>query len=173
MVFPGTAYRSSISCCTPTRPRSATAYRTTKTSAPRRSASRIWNLTRKLLMPGCTMRPRSSTPHTSRRTKLRGGSRIRCLVSAMPGAVGPFSSRGRPATCLASEYEDGRPSILRELRAVAILTRSITIDAPVDTVFDFALDISQLWKMKDVELTEVDIKPGGVGTSARLNTHLV
>jgi hypothetical protein len=34
---------------------------------------------------------------------------------------------------------------------VAILTRSITIDAPVDNVFDFALDISQLWKMKDVD----------------------
>jgi len=56
---------------------------------------------------------------------------------------------------------------------VATLTRSITIDAPVDTVFDFALDISQLWKMKDVELTDVDIKPEGVGTSARLHTHLL
>jgi uncharacterized protein YndB with AHSA1/START domain len=62
---------------------------------------------------------------------------------------------------------------VRELRAVATLTRSITIDAPVDTVFDFALDIRQLWKMKDVELTDVDIKPEGVGTSARLNTHLL
>ncbi|MBT1002881.1 SRPBCC family protein [Paenarthrobacter sp. DKR-5] len=56
---------------------------------------------------------------------------------------------------------------------MATLTRSITIDAPVDTVFDVALDISQLWKMKDVEVTDVDIKSEGVGTSARLNTHLL
>ena len=56
---------------------------------------------------------------------------------------------------------------------MATLTRSIMIDAPVDTAFDVALDINQLWKAKDVALTEVDIKPGGVGTSARLNTHLL
>ncbi|GAB3019636.1 hypothetical protein GCM10011376_29000 [Nocardioides flavus (ex Wang et al. 2016)] len=56
---------------------------------------------------------------------------------------------------------------------MATLTRSIIIDAPVDTVFDFALDINQLWKAKDVALTEVDIEPGGVGTSARLNSHLL
>lgn len=40
-------------------------------------------------------------------------------------------------------------------------------------MFDFALDISQLWMVKDVALTEVDIKPEGVGTSARLYTHLL
>jgi hypothetical protein len=34
---------------------------------------------------------------------------------------------------------------------VSTLTRSITIDAQVDTVFDFALDISHMWKMKDVD----------------------
>jgi len=56
---------------------------------------------------------------------------------------------------------------------MATLTRSITIDAPVDTVFDFALDIGRLWKMKDVTLTDVDIKPDGVGTSARMYTHLL
>ena len=56
---------------------------------------------------------------------------------------------------------------------MATLTRSITIDAPVDTVFDFALDIGRLWKWKDVTLTDVDIKPDGVGTSARMNTHLL
>ena len=56
---------------------------------------------------------------------------------------------------------------------MATLTRSITVDAPVDTVFAFALDIGRLWKMKDVALTEVDIKPDGVGTSARLYTHLL
>ncbi len=53
------------------------------------------------------------------------------------------------------------------------LARSITIDAPVDTVFDHALDIRQLWQAKDVALTEVDIKPDGIGTSARLWTHLM
>ena len=47
------------------------------------------------------------------------------------------------------------------------------IDAPVATVFDFALDIRQLWKVKDVALTEVDVKPDGVGTSARMYTHLL
>lgn len=52
------------------------------------------------------------------------------------------------------------------------MTRSITIDAPVDAVFDYALDVGRLWKVKDVALTDVDIKPGGVGTSARMFTHL-
>jgi uncharacterized protein YndB with AHSA1/START domain len=56
---------------------------------------------------------------------------------------------------------------------MATLTRSITIDAPVDTVFDVALDISQLWRAKDVALSEVEIVPGGVGTSARLYSHLL
>lgn len=56
---------------------------------------------------------------------------------------------------------------------MATLKRSITIDAPVDTVFDAALDIRQLWNVKDVALTNVDIRPDGVGTSARLYTHLL
>lgn len=56
---------------------------------------------------------------------------------------------------------------------MATLTRSITIDAPVDTVFDYALDISRLWQVKDVALTEVDIKPEGVGTSARMYSHFL
>ena len=59
------------------------------------------------------------------------------------------------------------------MKTMATLTRSITIDAPVDTVFDYALDIRQLWNMKDVALTDVDIKPEGVGTSARLYSHLL
>ena len=42
---------------------------------------------------------------------------------------------------------------------MATLTRSITIDAPVETVFDYALDISQLWRSKDVALTEIELKP--------------
>lgn len=53
------------------------------------------------------------------------------------------------------------------------LTRSITIHAPVDTVFEYALEIDRLWKVKDVALTDVDIKTGGVGTSARMYTHFL
>lgn len=53
------------------------------------------------------------------------------------------------------------------------LTRSVTIDAPVGTVFEYALDVSRLWKVKDVALTEVDIRPDGVGTSARMYTHIL
>ncbi|MEQ6902897.1 SRPBCC family protein [Nocardioides sp. YIM 152588] len=56
---------------------------------------------------------------------------------------------------------------------MATLRRSITVEAPLDDVFHFALDIGQLWKMKDVALTEVDIKPDGVGTSARLYSHFL
>jgi uncharacterized protein YndB with AHSA1/START domain len=53
------------------------------------------------------------------------------------------------------------------------LTRSVTVDAPVGTVFEYALDVARFWKVKDVALTEVDIKPEGVGTSARMYTHLL
>ena len=56
---------------------------------------------------------------------------------------------------------------------MATLTRSIVIDAPVETVFDTALDISKLWKVKDVALADVTLTPEGVGTSARLWTHLL
>lgn len=56
---------------------------------------------------------------------------------------------------------------------MAKLTRSITIDAPVRKVFDVASDITKLWKVKDVALTDVDIKPQGVGTSARMYTHFL
>ena len=56
---------------------------------------------------------------------------------------------------------------------MATLTRSITIDAPVDEVFDFALDVGRLWQWKDVALTDVDIKAGGVGTSARMFSHFL
>ncbi len=56
---------------------------------------------------------------------------------------------------------------------MATLKRSITIDAPVATVFDTALDPTRLWKVKDVALTEVDIKPEGVGTTARMYSHFL
>lgn len=54
---------------------------------------------------------------------------------------------------------------------MATLTRSITIQAPVATVFDIALDIGELWHAKDVALADVDLKPEGVGTSARIFSH--
>lgn len=54
---------------------------------------------------------------------------------------------------------------------MATLTRSTTIHAPVTTVFDIALDIGELWHAKDVALTDIDIKPDGVGTSARIFSH--
>lgn len=56
---------------------------------------------------------------------------------------------------------------------MATLTRSITIHAPVRTVFDIASDIGRLWSADDVALTQVDIKPDGVGTSARMFSHLL
>jgi uncharacterized protein YndB with AHSA1/START domain len=56
---------------------------------------------------------------------------------------------------------------------MATLTRSITIDAPVGKVFDFVSDVGRLWESDEVTLTDVDIKPEGVGTTARLNTRLL
>ena len=56
---------------------------------------------------------------------------------------------------------------------MATLTRSTTIHAPVSRVFDLALDISKLWRAEDVALTDVDIKPEGVGTSARMFSHVL
>jgi uncharacterized protein YndB with AHSA1/START domain len=56
---------------------------------------------------------------------------------------------------------------------MATLTRSITVDAPVHAVFDYALDVRQLWNLEDVALTQVDLKPEGVGTSARLFSHVL
>jgi uncharacterized protein YndB with AHSA1/START domain len=56
---------------------------------------------------------------------------------------------------------------------MAKLTRSITVHAPVDGVFDYALDITKLWRVKDVGLADVEIKPDGVGTSARMYTHFL
>jgi len=56
---------------------------------------------------------------------------------------------------------------------MATLTRSIVIRAPVAKVFDLALDIRTLWKAEEVALTDVDIKPEGVGTSARIFSHVL
>lgn len=58
---------------------------------------------------------------------------------------------------------------------MAKLTRSIEIEAPVDKVFDFAVDVGKLWTSwpEDVAVRDVELKPDGVGSSARLWTHLL
>lgn len=56
---------------------------------------------------------------------------------------------------------------------MATLTRSITIDAPVEKGFDYALDIRNMLNMPDVGLSNVELKPDGVGTSARVMTHFL
>lgn len=56
---------------------------------------------------------------------------------------------------------------------MATLTRSITIDAPVGTVFDYALDIRNLWVIPDVGIADVDQKPEGVGSTARIFAHFL
>ncbi len=59
------------------------------------------------------------------------------------------------------------------MSAMATLTRSITIDAPVEKVFDYALDIRNLWVIPDVGLADVDQKPEGVGSTARIFAHFL
>jgi uncharacterized protein YndB with AHSA1/START domain len=60
------------------------------------------------------------------------------------------------------------------MRSVATLTRTVTINAPVEEVFDYALDVRNLWAFpgQPVALKDVDLKPEGVGTSARVWTHM-
>ncbi len=56
---------------------------------------------------------------------------------------------------------------------MANLTRSIEIDAPVEKVFDFAMDVGKFWSSwpEDIAVRDVELKPDGVGTSARLFGH--
>lgn len=55
---------------------------------------------------------------------------------------------------------------------MATLTKSITINAPVEKVFDFARDIGKVWAcFPEVAVREVELKPEGVGSSARWFTH--
>ena len=56
---------------------------------------------------------------------------------------------------------------------MATLTRSVSVDAPVEKVFDYALDPRNLWATPDVAVAEVAIKPDGVGTNARLWSHVL
>jgi uncharacterized protein YndB with AHSA1/START domain len=56
---------------------------------------------------------------------------------------------------------------------MAKLLRSIEIEAPVEKVFDFATDVGKLWTSwpDQVAVRDVELKPEGVGTSARLFGH--
>lgn len=58
---------------------------------------------------------------------------------------------------------------------MATLTRSIEIEAPVEKAFDYALDFRNVWGrgMPGIGLADVDIKPEGVGTSAKLFSHVL
>ena len=54
---------------------------------------------------------------------------------------------------------------------MATLTRSITIDAPADKVFDRVLDIESFWTWPDMVLVDVRRTDDGVGSTARIWTH--
>jgi uncharacterized protein YndB with AHSA1/START domain len=55
---------------------------------------------------------------------------------------------------------------------MAKLTKSITINAPVEKVFDFARDVGRLWAcFPEVAVRDVELKPDGVGSSARWFAH--
>ena len=57
---------------------------------------------------------------------------------------------------------------------MATLTRSVTINAPVTKVFDFARDVGKLWAcFEDCAVRDVELKPEGVGSSARWFSHLL
>ncbi len=56
---------------------------------------------------------------------------------------------------------------------MSILTRSAVVDAPIETVFDYASDPRKLWSMPDIALAEVEVKPEIVGTTARLWYHFL
>lgn len=58
---------------------------------------------------------------------------------------------------------------------MATLTRSVTVDAPVEKVFDYALDFRNLWGTgwPGVGLADVEIKPEGVGTKATFFEHVL
>lgn len=57
--------------------------------------------------------------------------------------------------------------------SMATLTRSVVIDAPVEKVYDYALDMRNLWAVPDVALADVTLKPDGTGSTAQIWTHLL
>ena len=57
---------------------------------------------------------------------------------------------------------------------MSTMSRSIIIDVPVGTVFEFAKDLGTFWSCwPGVALRDVEIKPEGVGTSGRLYSHFL
>lgn len=58
---------------------------------------------------------------------------------------------------------------------MAKLTQSVEIAAPVEEVFGFAMDVGKLWTSwpEEVAVRDVELKPDGVGSSARLFTHFL
>jgi uncharacterized protein YndB with AHSA1/START domain len=56
---------------------------------------------------------------------------------------------------------------------MSVITRTVTVNAPVEKVFDYALDVRKLWVMPDVALADVVLKPDGVGTTARIWSHFL
>ncbi len=57
---------------------------------------------------------------------------------------------------------------------MATLTRSITINAPVETVFGFVKDLGKLWvAWPGVAVREVELKPDGVGSSGLFYSHFL
>lgn len=57
---------------------------------------------------------------------------------------------------------------------MAKLTRSVTINAPVEKVFDLAMDVGKLWICApDVAVRDVELTPDGVGSSARIWSHFL
>lgn len=57
---------------------------------------------------------------------------------------------------------------------MAMLTRSITVSAPIEKAFDYALDVRKLWSsVPDIALADVVVTPEGVGTSARVWSHFL
>jgi uncharacterized protein YndB with AHSA1/START domain len=55
------------------------------------------------------------------------------------------------------------------------LTRSIEIESPVEKVFEFAKDVGKFWTSwpEEVAVRDVELKPDGVGSSARLFGHFL
>ena len=58
---------------------------------------------------------------------------------------------------------------------MAKLTRSVDIEAPVEKVFDYAMDVGRLWTSwpEQVAVRDVELKPDGVGSSATLFSHFM
>lgn len=55
---------------------------------------------------------------------------------------------------------------------MAKLMKSVTIDAPVETVFDLAADVGRFWTCwPGIAVRDVEVTPQGVGTSGTFYTH--